>query len=928
MSARDPAVPLMQPAEAPRPLSVRSAASNATSNESPPQTPQNKIKAERAAEQAHSAPREAQMEDNARATAQENTPAHRISHDLSLTHNTRHSVMDNMLMSLNPDQPKSLSPPTGPPPLSETSASVSQSRTAPRRLHSGSFNSDFTFPEEDSPNRHSAHLPRSRRSHSSSTFQSRLGRIDSVHSDGDAGGTATEKDYSKQQTEGVEAASLGARRSNKSSGSSSVDLGNMGRQSRHPHALGRRSASFDQGERIPIIHTASSSMTQPPPPLPTARSRPIIYDDLDAAPTPTIPGGPRKDRPSGYPALATPQAPTHQRRNSKASSRSQPTKRKKGDISGWDAPMLSNNNTHAAARRRSKQISPMPMFRSRNPSPVRQHSEPLMARRLDTTAQSTIQAKDAAKERPGFFKRMFGSSRDPAPVTNDPQIPHCPPLRSHARVNSREGFATPQKLSKPVATEERVYAPPENPHPHLGKKHSSFFRRRKKSLSDEMPPPTLPLNVKSHRPPLSDPTERSPVSSLRQVMNPFLDDPMRSNAQQFAGTSSGNVAPPHSRTLQAKRSVEPINQDYDLGNDAGFNHPLSKVRDLSIPRREALAERIHLTPDDRSFSKFHDNSFLHDDSSNETKIPGAANDSQLARQNTVSLDQPPTSFPSSSSSRKENPRPRSKPNESTESLHQRRIDFARNRNVLSTRNNNMHPSQRAGRATPAKSEPKDWLTPSQLTSDKNRSSPSESTRIHDRSQRLWLQPDSPEPKLRKLDVSIPADGAEISPISDYHSASSVQSTSKPSDDIHFPEPTSEDAAHKLSVEIDPSRPSEADRAQAKQIYDGEESLVSKPMAAAWLGEPGPERMRVRQAYVELFDWQGLNILAALRGLCSKLYLKGEAQQVDRILDAFSNRWCACNPSHGFKATGTSDHKSKVAQLTVRQMSCIRSATQS
>lgn len=915
---RDTPAPLMQSADAPRPLSVRSAASNATTNEPPPQTPKNKITTKRASKQAHRAPRETQMEDNARNTAEENIRDERISHDLSLTDNARHSVVDNMLMSLNPDQPKSFSPPNGPPPFSASSDTISQPKSGPRHLHSASINSDFTFPSDDSPNRHSAHLPRGRRSHSSSTFQSVLGRIDSVHGEGDAGEIAREKVARTQGAGGVESASLGARKSNKSSGSSSIDLGKMGRQSR-PNALGRRSASFDQGQRIRIVHSASSSTTQPPPPLPNNRSQPMIYDDLDAAPTPTVPGGPRKDRASGYPPQAQAQGSTHQRRNSKASSRSQPGKKKKGDTVGWDAPMPSKSNGYAASRRNSKQISPMPMFiKSRNPSPVRQHSEPLMAHRLEPTAQSTIQSKNITKERPGFFKRMFASSRDPAPATNNLQAPHLPPFFSslvvtetvlaHTRANSRDGFTTPHKLSKPVAPEERLHAPPEIVHPPLAKKHSSFFRRRKRSLSDDMPPPMLPLNVKSHRPPLSDPIEQSPVSSLRQVMNPFLDDPMRSNAQQFAGTTGGDTCPSHTHTLQAKGSVEPINHDYDLGNDAGFNHPLSKVRDMSTARREALVERVHVTPDDRISLRPHDKSFFHDDSSNETKIPGTANDPQLARQGTVNLDQPPASFLSSSSSRKENARLRSKPKESAESLEKRSIDSPMNRNVHSTRNDKLPTSQRAAHAIPARSEPREWLTPSHITPSRNHSSPPGSSKTSNRSQRVWLQPDSPEPKLREVDVPIATDGAELSPVSDYHSASSVQSVPKPSDDIHFPEPTPEDAAHRLSVQIDPNQPTEADRAQAKQIYDGDESLASKPMAAAWLGEPGPERMRVRQAYVELFDWQNLNILAALRGMCGKLYLKGEAQQVDRILDAFSNRWCACNSNHGFKATGMFDHK--------------------
>lgn len=54
----------------------------------------------------------------------------------------------------------------------------------------------------------------------------------------------------------------------------------------------------------------------------------------------------------------------------------------------------------------------------------------------------------------------------------------------------------------------------------------------------------------------------------------------------------------------------------------------------------------------------------------------------------------------------------------------------------------------------------------------------------------------------------------------------------------------------------------------------------------------------------MFDWSNMNILSAVRMLCGKLVLKGETQQVDRIVDAFSRRWCECNPNHGLKSAGT------------------------
>ena len=98
-------------------------------------------------------------------------------------------------------------------------------------------------------------------------------------------------------------------------------------------------------------------------------------------------------------------------------------------------------------------------------------------------------------------------------------------------------------------------------------------------------------------------------------------------------------------------------------------------------------------------------------------------------------------------------------------------------------------------------------------------------------------------------------------------------------------------------------PSVEYREQARKIHEGDEEFVSRAGAAAWLGESGSERAAVRKAYMDFYDWADLNILSALRVFCGKLILKGETQQVDRILDAFSTRWCICNPDHGFKATG-------------------------
>ena len=80
-------------------------------------------------------------------------------------------------------------------------------------------------------------------------------------------------------------------------------------------------------------------------------------------------------------------------------------------------------------------------------------------------------------------------------------------------------------------------------------------------------------------------------------------------------------------------------------------------------------------------------------------------------------------------------------------------------------------------------------------------------------------------------------------------------------------------------------------------------FLLKSQAAAILGDITLSSARIRRAFVDLFDWTGFTILAAMRDMCGKLVLKAETQQVDRILMSLSERWCECNPSHGFKEVG-------------------------
>ena len=522
---------------------------------------------------------------------------------------------------------------------------------------------------------------------------------------------------------------------------------------------------------------------------------------------------------------------------------------------------------------------------------MRQYSEPLMAHRVGATAP----IKEPVVEKPGFFRRMFGSSKNDVPTHQTQNA------KGTNRATSREGFHTTGKTSK-ISTLE-ITPQPQQDAPPLVKKPSSFFRRRKKSVSETAPPPVLPLHLKSNPPPIVDPGQRSPTSSLRQVMNPYLDNPMRSDARQFAGTEN---VPSQIHTLTAKGSIEPNEPSPDPRQDAGFNNPLRPPRDLAPTRRDFPTDRTRLKPDDTYITKANEKSFLHDDSSNETRIPDDPQETGLARRGTVNLDQPSANIPANLTPRKDaTAKTREVGGSASERVLDHSIESRKHHDVASTRSTNMPPSPHA---TPTRSDQREWLT-SQITPTGGQPATPASMQEGDR---VWLQPETSDPEIRKQDarkqeMAFPVEKAEASPISDYQSASSKLQSSQSlrlKDDIHFPEPTAEDVKHKLSVEVDEDLPqlSDEDRKQAKQLFDGDESLVIKSMVGPWLGDPEPSRGRVRQAYMELFDWGNLSILAALRSLCDRLYLKGEAQQLDRVLDAFSTRWCACNPNHGFKAT--------------------------
>ncbi len=889
---------------------------------SPPHTPIQKVRATgRHASKPHSSrqtPRETYFGlpegVNARGGG-EQTRNERISHDLSLADNARHSVVDNMLLSLNPDHPALYTAYAD-----DTGDSTKANSHQQEQLPSLSINSGYIFPSDGTSNRYANQYTRGRRSNSSSNFQAALARTDSVQKK--AADSTRAKVYQAQRAGAGERSSVppsrGGRKSSKSSGSSSVDFGQM-MGPRWQHAMGRRSSSFDHGQGSRGTHTPSSSASMRMP-MVQSLSQSHIYDNIEAAPTPFVPVGPRsRDRSPAHlphPTHAPPQAPSVRRRNSGKSSKSKRDKVELRNLESWAA-----NATAVPELRHESQIPPSPAFA--NPRAASPLSNPQGA--LSASTQGSISMpKGQPKDRPGFFKRVFGSSKSNVAVSSE-FVSQEPSLQSIARAESQGGYMSSQRRKQSLPTQSAK----ENVPPSLAKKPSSFFRRRKKSVSEHNPPPVLPLHLYSHY--TNDSNDgsadrnletSSSVSSLRKIMTPYLSttqqhpDGRQASAYDELDTSGlpldgvqGDstvrlVSKPQRPILDPENSFSSQNQNRDLA-------PLDRESARGTPYS---GDKLLVT---------HSDSFLSDSSSTETRPVGSA-DRAAPAMSSAPLNRTTASFPADTGLRNEK---ENGPIASPKGVQGKRIQRA------TKSADNPKESSFKGDTVPLKSVPKrldskNWLTPASVTPTRKKTSPPESP---DPSRRVWLEPADSDEDLKKLDsLSLPLEGAQVSPvspISDYQSASSTQPAQRTSIGDDVPVSPVETAANIGGPATDLTIPSEDDQSQARKIYDGDGSLVTPAKAASWLGDAGPERIRVRRAYMELFEWQNLNILAALRDLCGKLLLKGETQQVDRILDAFSARWCACNPNHGFKATGVFiAGKLKVLLLMLFQTLCTLSAT--
>uniref|UniRef100_A0A8C5BXJ6 Cytohesin-2 n=1 Tax=Gadus morhua TaxID=8049 RepID=A0A8C5BXJ6_GADMO len=88
---------------------------------------------------------------------------------------------------------------------------------------------------------------------------------------------------------------------------------------------------------------------------------------------------------------------------------------------------------------------------------------------------------------------------------------------------------------------------------------------------------------------------------------------------------------------------------------------------------------------------------------------------------------------------------------------------------------------------------------------------------------------------------------------------------------------------------------------AQFLYKGEG--LNKTAIGDYLGERDDFNLKVLQAFVDLHEFTDLNLVQALRQFLWSFRLPGEAQKIDRMMEAFAQRYCHCNPGV-FQSTDT------------------------
>ncbi|KAG9263884.1 cytohesin-4 isoform X1 [Astyanax mexicanus] len=73
-----------------------------------------------------------------------------------------------------------------------------------------------------------------------------------------------------------------------------------------------------------------------------------------------------------------------------------------------------------------------------------------------------------------------------------------------------------------------------------------------------------------------------------------------------------------------------------------------------------------------------------------------------------------------------------------------------------------------------------------------------------------------------------------------------------------------------------------------------EEGLSKTAIGIFLGEREEFHLQILKAFVDLHEFSDLNLVQALRQFLWSFRLPGEAQKIDRMMEAFAQRYCTCN----------------------------------
>jgi hypothetical protein len=853
--------------------------------------------------------------DSARETDLRRNPL-RDSHDLSFADGAtvRDSVVDNMLLSLDAFSTGNMFGGAS----SQYAAHADDesflrdaSYRQPGSRHRGhtytsSRSSDYDVYLDEAP-RLVANHQRARRSNSSNTIGLPMSRKGSAREP--LSGRQANGPYGQYPQAG-HLRGDSSKKGSKGSGTSSMDFGQAGVLGNHRLGFGKRSASFDHSNfgdrpRLPLVKTESV--------LDRGRTAYQNYaDDYDAAPEPTIPAGPRRlphpeqsHSPVGYaPQLpfAPPQPPGTRRRNSVRSNTSYKTLRKNKSALEPNMRAQAQEFVNASTLR---DLPPVPALHDPSaPSPS------INTRKGFFPAQPPA---PAPKEKPGFFRRVFGgggsskaqpqlsnassasysSAAMESPSSGKQTLPDIDSIYSQTRPRTTPSnnshianqIKAMPRSQQPGSQQQKDDAP--TVPPVLAKKPSSFFRRRKKSLSEPPKVPVMQLDFTPPPNPTLPPPQASPgLSSLRKVMNPYLDD----------GPRAGEL--PYDL-----REQRPLQNESDSERPQGFSPGYRPHKDATVRTVKGTSRSGERTPPSSSpkmklkmkhgktpTPMMQEDTFLADSSSCNEDRSGRA--SPTGERSGVEEERRPSTCPTTSSVHQSGPEEKSG----------QRVDGPTELLFPVPLNNQSRKSSLGGDAEQSASELEDegWIVAQPPKSALTSRTPSAAEK------RVWL--DTTAGEDGSDDLQLPLEGerssqrsfldsnSPISPDDVFHSATSlpiVQVDHQNSDTM--PSIVEDRSMH--------TEPTDAERTRALQMFSGDDTSVQKAQAAAVLGDVTTSSMRTRKAFMDLFDWAGFTILGAMRDMCGKLVLKAETQQVDRILMSLSERWCECNPNHGFKAIG-------------------------